>query len=81
MRIITAVFYIGDLGLLTEKAPEGNAAIHCCREWLLTQEGENRSAVFAKAICSKPIARKSSLKALHFSVSIRGNDSPNTNIP
>lgn len=71
MRVITAFFSVENLSLNPGQLPPMKEAIYGCREWLGTNEGENRIAIFEKLTCSSRTApKKPTLKAFHFTVLI-----------
>ena len=78
MRVITAFFSVENLPLNPGQLPPMKEAIHSYREWLGTNEGENRIAIFEKLTCSTiPAPKKPTLKAFHFSVLIEEPSKPN----
>ena len=82
MRIITAFFSVENLPLNLGQLPPMKAAIHSYREWLGTNEGENRVAMFERLTCSsRPASKKPPLKAFHFSVLIEYHKPSKPNQP
>ena len=74
MRVITAFFSVESLPLNPGQLPPMKEAIHRCREWLGTNEGENRIAIFEKLTCSSRRApQKPTFRVFHFSVLIEGH--------
>ncbi len=82
MRIITAFFSVENLPLNLGQLPPMKEAIHSYREWLGTNEGENRVAIFEKLTSSRrPASKKPTLKAFHFSVLIEDHKPSKPNQP
>ncbi len=82
MRVITAFFSVENLLLNPGQLPPMKEAINRCREWLGTNEGENRVAVFERLTCSsRPASQKPTLKAFHFSVLIEVHKPSKPNQP
>ena len=73
MRVITAFFSVENLQLNPGQLPPMKEAIHGCREWLGTNEGVNRIAIFEKLTCSRQAPPKPAAKVFHFSVLIEGH--------
>jgi hypothetical protein len=74
MRVITAFFSVENLPLNPGQLPPMKEAIHRYREWLGTNEGENRIAIFEKLTCSsRPASQRPALRVFHFSILIEGH--------
>ncbi|MGO9436751.1 MAG: hypothetical protein ACLPH3_12300 [Terracidiphilus sp.] len=74
MRVITAFFSVENLLLNPGQLPPMKEAINRCREWLGTNEGENRIAIFEKlTYSSRRVPQKPTLRVFHFSVLIKGD--------
>jgi hypothetical protein len=72
MRVITAFFSVENLPLNPAQLPPMKEAIYRRREWLGTNEGENRIAIIEKLTCSSGRApQKLTLRVFHFSVLIQ----------
>jgi hypothetical protein len=82
MRVITAFFSVENLPLNLGQLPPMMEAIQSYREWLGTNEGENRITIFEKLTCSsRPASQKPTLKAFHFSVIIEDRRPSKPNQP
>jgi hypothetical protein len=74
MRVITEFFSVENIPLNPDQLPPMKEAIHRCREWLGTNEGENRITIFETLTCSsKRAPQKPTLRVFHFSVLIEGH--------
>jgi len=70
MRVITAFFSVEKLPLRPDQLPPVKEAIYRCREWLGTNEGRNRVAIFEGTSFGRPACQRPTLQAFHFSVLI-----------
>jgi hypothetical protein len=74
MRVITAFFSVESVPINPGQLPPMKEAIHNCREWLGTNEGENRIEIFEKLIRSSQRApQKADFRIFQFSVLIEGH--------
>jgi hypothetical protein len=82
MRIITDFYSVESLPLDPCQIPLMKKAIHGCREWLGTNEGQSRVAIFENLTCdSQGATPKVDFRVIHFSVSHRRSKSSNPSQP
>jgi len=82
MRVITDFYAVESLPLDPCQFPPMKKAIHGCREWLGTNEGQSRVAIFENLTRgSQRAAQKVDFRVIHFSVSHRRSKSSNPSQP